>query len=161
VGFAPADDPRVLIVVMLDEPSGKKHVGGQVAGPVFARLAEESLKYLGVPATEPIEPPKAPAPAPASASAPVPASAPDEPAPPPDPEPDAILDTGDLPPAGPNEPIVMIPDFTGMSVAQAIAAARASGVKLEIDGTGRAVSQFPPAGRAVKSITCRVTFDPM
>jgi hypothetical protein len=120
---------------------------------VFARLTEETLKYLGVPATEPV--------AQATNAASAPAVTYDAPEPPPDPEPEAILDTGALPPAGPNEPIVMIPDFAGMSVAQAIQAARAAGVKLEIDGTGRAVSQFPAAGRAVKSITCRVTFDPM
>src|SRR5262249_16677157 len=58
------------------------------------------------------------------------------------------------PPAGPGEAIVIIPDFSGLSVAQALSAAHQSGVKLEIEGTGRGVRQFPPPGRAMKSITC-------
>src|SRR5262249_4675541 len=55
IGFAPADDPRVVIVVMVDEPSAGKHFGGDVAAPVFAVIASESLKYLGVAATEKVE----------------------------------------------------------------------------------------------------------
>src|SRR5262249_25493946 len=52
IGFAPADDPRVVIVIMIDEPSAGKHFGGEVAAPVFGVIAAESLKYLGVAATE-------------------------------------------------------------------------------------------------------------
>ena len=69
-----------------------------------------------------------------------------------------IEEMQDVPPAGPGQDIVVIPDFGGMSIGQAIASARAAGVKIEIDGSGRAVRQFPQPGRAMKSITCRVTF---
>jgi cell division protein FtsI (penicillin-binding protein 3) len=48
-GLAPLDHPRLAIVAMIDEPSGSDHYGGTVAGPVFARLASEALRYLGVP----------------------------------------------------------------------------------------------------------------
>lgn len=48
VGFAPADDPRVAIVVMVDEPQGG-HLGGAVAGPIFKEIAEQALRYLHVP----------------------------------------------------------------------------------------------------------------
>ena len=48
VGFAPASDPRVIIAVMIDEPSAGKHYGGQVAAPVFARIAGDALRTLRV-----------------------------------------------------------------------------------------------------------------
>src|SRR5262249_48111425 len=48
-GLAPVDRPRLAIVVMIDEPTGGDHFGATVAGPVFARVASESLRYLGIP----------------------------------------------------------------------------------------------------------------
>jgi cell division protein FtsI (penicillin-binding protein 3) len=48
-GLAPIDGPRLAIVVFVDEPSGGDYYGGKVAGPVFARVASEALRYLGVP----------------------------------------------------------------------------------------------------------------
>src|SRR5262249_61571839 len=45
IGFAPADDPRVVIVVMIDEPSAGKHFGADVSAPVFGVIAAESLQY--------------------------------------------------------------------------------------------------------------------
>jgi cell division protein FtsI (penicillin-binding protein 3) len=47
-GFVPARDPRLVIVVAVDEPWPSYH-GGAVAAPVFARIAEQALIYLGVP----------------------------------------------------------------------------------------------------------------
>jgi cell division protein FtsI (penicillin-binding protein 3) len=49
VGMAPMSEPRVIVAVMIDEPSGKSFYGGSVAGPVFAEVTGESLKLLGVP----------------------------------------------------------------------------------------------------------------
>ncbi|MGA1664938.1 MAG: penicillin-binding transpeptidase domain-containing protein, partial [Burkholderiaceae bacterium] len=46
VGFVPADAPRYVIAVMVDEPSAGKHYGGDVAAPVFAQIASESLRRL-------------------------------------------------------------------------------------------------------------------
>ena len=48
-GLAPIDHPRLAIVVLVDEPSEGDYFGAKVAGPVFARVASESLRYLGVP----------------------------------------------------------------------------------------------------------------
>jgi cell division protein FtsI (penicillin-binding protein 3) len=48
VGIAPIDAPRLVIAVMIDEPSGS-YYGGAVAGPVFAAVAAGSLQLLGVP----------------------------------------------------------------------------------------------------------------
>ena len=48
VGFAPAEDPAVAILVVVDEPRGK-YYGGTVAGPVFRKIAQETLSYLNIP----------------------------------------------------------------------------------------------------------------
>lgn len=47
-GVAPADDPRVAIVVALDQPMGKLHTGGSVAAPLFARVAATQLAHRGI-----------------------------------------------------------------------------------------------------------------
>jgi cell division protein FtsI (penicillin-binding protein 3) len=48
VGFVPADAPRLAIIVVVDEPQGESW-GGVVAAPVFRRVGEQVLTYLGVP----------------------------------------------------------------------------------------------------------------
>lgn len=47
-GIAPARDPRVVMVVMLNEPRGAKYYGGQVAGPVFSAVMAETLRLLNI-----------------------------------------------------------------------------------------------------------------
>ncbi len=49
VGFAPVSDPRLIIAVMIDEPSAGKYYGGEVAAPVFAAVMGSALRTLGVP----------------------------------------------------------------------------------------------------------------
>lgn len=48
VGFAPASDPRLIVAVMIDEPSAGQHYGGDVAAPVFAAVMASSLRTLGI-----------------------------------------------------------------------------------------------------------------
>jgi cell division protein FtsI (penicillin-binding protein 3) len=48
VGFTPAEDPKLAILVVIDEPKGK-YYGGTVAAPVFRRIAREALNYLNIP----------------------------------------------------------------------------------------------------------------
>ncbi len=48
VGFAPVSDPRLVVAVMVDEPSAGKYYGGQVAAPVFAAVMGSALRSLGV-----------------------------------------------------------------------------------------------------------------
>jgi len=48
VGFAPVSDPRLIVAVMIDEPSAGKHYGGSVAGPVFSQVMGASLRTLGI-----------------------------------------------------------------------------------------------------------------
>jgi len=48
IGFAPADDPRLLVAVIVDQPQGEIY-GGAVAAPAFGKIAAFALPYLGVP----------------------------------------------------------------------------------------------------------------
>jgi cell division protein FtsI (penicillin-binding protein 3) len=48
VGFAPVSDPRIIVAVMIDEPSNGKHYGGQVAAPVFSAVTASALRALNV-----------------------------------------------------------------------------------------------------------------
>ncbi len=48
MGAAPADDAKLVIVAMLDEPKGLAHGGGDVAAPLFARVASGQLAHLGI-----------------------------------------------------------------------------------------------------------------
>jgi len=48
IGFAPAQDPRLLVAVIVDQPQGD-YYGGSVAAPAFGEIAEFALPYLGVP----------------------------------------------------------------------------------------------------------------
>jgi cell division protein FtsI/penicillin-binding protein 2 len=47
VGYVPADDPQLLVAVVVDEPSGV-YYGGAVAAPAFEQIARFSLQYLGI-----------------------------------------------------------------------------------------------------------------
>ena len=56
VGLAPASAPRLVIAVMIDEPTGGKYYGGVVAAPVFAQVAQGALRLLNVPHDAPLVP---------------------------------------------------------------------------------------------------------
>lgn len=56
VGFAPATDPRLIVAVMLDEPSGGKYYGGEVAAPVFSQIMGGALRSMGVRPDAPMVP---------------------------------------------------------------------------------------------------------
>lgn len=48
-GIAPASDPRLAMVVMVNDPKGREYYGGEVAAPVFSRVMEGALTTLNVP----------------------------------------------------------------------------------------------------------------
>lgn len=56
VGFAPVSEPRLIVAVMVDEPSNGKHFGGEVAAPVFASVMAGSLRSMGVAPDAPLKP---------------------------------------------------------------------------------------------------------
>lgn len=123
VGFAPADEPAFVLLVMIDEPQGVVY-GGAVAAPVFARVAERVLDHLGrrpgrkvAPAGPPLQP------ASLGALAGSPAA-------------EAVRH-----PAGP-----VVPSFLHMSLRQARRAAAAAGLAVVARGSGYVVAQDPPPG---------------
>jgi len=163
VGFTPLNDPAIVVLVELDSPRGG-HEGGAVAGPVFKRIAERVLPYLGVPHDVPVAAPttavrgasKKPAAAPAPVSAtvsapPLPvASRPAEPALAPG---MVVIDYGSHG--------VTMPDFTGETVREVSAASAKLGLDLTLQGTGVARAQSPAAGaRVAPGAAVAVRFTP-
>lgn len=61
VGFAPASAPRLVLAVMIDEPSAGEYYGGMVAAPVFSHVMQGALRLMGVPNDAPLEPLELPA----------------------------------------------------------------------------------------------------
>jgi cell division protein FtsI (penicillin-binding protein 3) len=55
VGFAPASAPRLVVAVMIDEPSAGEYYGGAVAAPVFSAVMAEALRALGVSPDAPLD----------------------------------------------------------------------------------------------------------
>ena len=47
--MAPAMNPRIVVAVMVDEPSKGKYYGGAVAAPVFSQVVQQTLRLMGVP----------------------------------------------------------------------------------------------------------------
>ncbi|ENO85741.1 peptidoglycan D,D-transpeptidase FtsI family protein [Thauera linaloolentis] len=56
VGFAPVSNPRLVVAVMIDEPSAGSYYAGTVVGPLFSRIMEGSLRSLGVAPDAPLTP---------------------------------------------------------------------------------------------------------
>ncbi|MGA8863317.1 MAG: penicillin-binding protein 2 [Gallionella sp.] len=55
VGFAPASNPRLIVAVMIDDPSGNDYYGGEVAAPVFSKVTGAALHALNVPNDAPMD----------------------------------------------------------------------------------------------------------
>ncbi len=153
VGFVPVDHPRLVVAVVLDEPM-IGHYGGDLAGPVFRRVAEASLRYLGVtpsPGTAKLtslqheqdaSDAMRAATKPATAASPAPSAA--------------------ISPAGaPAKGSARIPDATGLPAHEVIAALNKAGFVAQIEGWGRVVRQTPAAGSAApRGSSVRVVLEP-
>lgn len=48
VGFAPADNPQIAVLVLLDNPRGNEYYGGMIAAPVVGNIVNDTLRYLGI-----------------------------------------------------------------------------------------------------------------
>ncbi|MDB4961518.1 MAG: Peptidoglycan glycosyltransferase [Myxococcales bacterium] len=165
-GLAPIDKPRIAIVVMIDEPRGGDYYGGLVAGPVFATVASETLRYLGVPGTSLVCPPTPPTlpgmlpyidPTPKTCT--IPAPKPVKPAvvkPGTTPEPPVIEQPA--PVVAPVRGDHRIPDFHGMGMARALDLSRQLGIPLEVSGSGTVIQQDPAPGAIVSPGGVRLQF---
>ena len=145
VGFVPSDKPRLVIMVMIDEPKGHIY-GGLVAGPVFKEVGAWALNHLRIsPNTSLLSSIKI-----QSAQAHV---KPENAAPQISPEtalplPYAIQ-------------AAQLPDFTGLGMREVLKRSRALGLKVCLEGSGLAIRQNPDPGsplKTVKSLT--VNFKP-
>jgi cell division protein FtsI (penicillin-binding protein 3) len=154
VGVVPADDPRLVIVVSLDEPQRGIHSGGSSAAPLFAQVAAGQLGRLGIltapepipaAAREAVETPPGNPPA-ATRVVSGEAIAPAEPASgPPSKRQGPVAATGSVEIARDGNR-VLLPDFRGLSVEEVVRITSENALELEVHGEGRAVSQDPDPG---------------
>lgn len=56
VGLAPVEKPRIVVAVMIDEPSNGRYFGGDVAAPVFAETVQQTLRMMGLPPDVAVKP---------------------------------------------------------------------------------------------------------
>lgn len=138
MGFFPADDPQVAILVILDEPQ-RDRWGGVAAAPVFREIGEQLLTRFKTNIRNPIQEEEKPgvdmkvklasAPAPQAVQAPMEAD-----------------DT-------------RIPDFRGMSIREVLRKSKEKGLDVQIIGSGWATAQKPAASHpAPENRLCTVTF---
>jgi cell division protein FtsI (penicillin-binding protein 3) len=144
VGFVPSRDPKITVLVMLDSPKGPAgHFGGPVSGPIFKRIAEATLRYLGVAPT--IDP-----------APPVLVARHD----------DEVVES-----EGPAQesPIVnvlveapegTVPDVRGLSARDAMRKLAKAGLSAQMTGDGFVVSQDPAPGEPIENHrVCKVTLE--
>jgi cell division protein FtsI (penicillin-binding protein 3) len=176
IGFAPAANPAVTIMVVIDSPVGA-YYGAEVAAPVFRSIAEQTLAYLNVPQDSPSRWPRIVPPKPERAldqrqedligylpsdrNSPAAAASPVQPASFP-----ARSSSGGFEQAssgGQNiaptsvvlgdGPMVAVPDFTGWATRRVAQECEKLGLDLNVVGSGLAAEQNPGAGQKVPSGT--------
>jgi cell division protein FtsI (penicillin-binding protein 3) len=145
IGFVPADDPKLAIVVIVDDPV-INYYGGVVAAPTFKRIADRSLRYMGIAPYGPGKIKKAPQEQEAE-EAPAGEQDGDPSAVDPDADP-AIVQVAPLEPVCVGD-CVQVPEFTGKGLVWVLETAQCAGVVPSISGAGRVSSQSPAAGTPV------------
>jgi cell division protein FtsI (penicillin-binding protein 3) len=168
VGFVPSRDPAVTIIVVIDSPRAGAHVGGLVSAPIFKRIAQSTLQYLGISPTvqaagSPESPPRLRRAAEASAKVAAPA--------------DSVIvgiaatdtagtrETG----AGGADPVISlladgedatVPDLRGLSAREALGTLVKLGLTVRMTGDGFVASQDPPPGIPLAAgSVCRLVLD--
>jgi cell division protein FtsI (penicillin-binding protein 3) len=135
VGFIPSRNPALTILVVIDSPHGNGYTGGAVSAPVFKRIAEAALTYLGIGPT--INPP--PPVLVARRDADVDADAIKQPA-----RAERTL-VGRVDPARSG----LMPDLRGLSAREALRLLSHLGMAARMSGDGFVVSQAPEPGSAL------------
>ncbi len=159
IGYAPMPQPRITVLVQIDEPTGV-HYGGDVAAPVFKRIAQETLMQLRVPPDQSL-----PLPKPNLKMASIgsedfmPNATPVQP----------LTELAASRPAKDEKPgilsiqvedeSVVLPDFRGLSKRNVLDRCMELGIHLKASGAGKAILQSPlPGTRIPPGATCNVTF---
>ncbi len=138
VGLLPAQDPRLVIAVVIDEPRTNVY-GGIVAAPAFKEIATAAMTHMGVP-------PDGEAPRVEVARAVAPSG-----------EKEVAAVTEEAPDDG-GSGNIRVPDVSGKAGREAIASLLAASLEPRVEGSGRVVSQSPPPGSRVVRGT-RVTLE--
>ncbi|WP_303104221.1 penicillin-binding protein [uncultured Mitsuokella sp.] len=134
-GFAPVEDPRVTVLVIIDDPGTGNYYGGQIAAPVAKRIFTQLFRYMHI---EPSSDPFAGMNQKAAQAKPK----------------TTATYTGEVP-----EGKVVVPDFSGKSLREAAQLASERGLSCDPEGSGYAVSQNIPANTLVdKGTSVTVTF---
>ena len=129
VGFVPAQRPELTVIVMVDSPRVGGDTGGAIAAPIFKRIADAGLRYLGsTPTINPAPPVIVARNQPTTVT---PASMPAERS--------VIAMPAHMTEAG-------LPDLRGMSAREALRELARVGLTAKMQGTGVVVEQDPPAG---------------
>ncbi len=131
VGFVPVEQPRLTILVVIDEPKTSSY-GGVVAAPAFSEIAMQSLCYLKAPPGKPLK---------------AKAQPPGSPLPPPKVQPALQAEEGtfELGDEG-----YAMPDFRGKSMRQVLRVMGKRDLNVKLIGSGRAVEQNPQPGQKIK-----------
>jgi cell division protein FtsI (penicillin-binding protein 3) len=133
VGFIPSRKPALTIIVVIDSPHGNGYTGGVVAAPIFKRIAEESLRHLGIGPTINPAPPVLVARNSIEEMIPQPVSA------------SRTIDPA-AEHAGPDDDGDLMPDLRGLSARQALRALTKLGMTARMTGDGSVLEQSPAAG---------------
>ncbi len=137
-GFVPADDPRLVMLVMLDEPKNEKW-GSEAAAPIFSAIAAPVLRYLEI-APRDASPIQIVTGGGAEAQAAARAR---------------LASVATAAAAG------VMPDLRGSTLRQALAALTPRGVRVELAGRGRVVQQLPAPGEPlIDDAVARLTLSP-
>jgi cell division protein FtsI (penicillin-binding protein 3) len=137
VGFAPVDKPRLVILVMIDEPRGGPY-GGVVAGPVFREVGAWVLNHLRInPQLRLVKRAETPETR------------------------EVITKEAGMGPGVSDETAGLLPDFRGQNMRAVLKAGRGLGLKVALEGTGVAVKQTPRPGSSLRNTTSvKVNFRP-
>jgi cell division protein FtsI (penicillin-binding protein 3) len=144
LGFVPSRNPALTVIVMIDTPRVGSDTGGAVAAPIFRRIAEASLRYLGVPPN--INPAAPVMVARREESHVTRTSAIESPS-------IVTLATG-------GGAVSLIPDLRGLSARDALRTLAKLGLSARVQGKGVVVEQTPlPGSPLERGITCDLVLD--
>ena len=140
MGFAPADEPKIVVLVVIDEPQGSTY-GGVVAAPVFRAIVEKVLPYLNIlPKGTMVVKNESEIPAKREAARTLP-----------------VIEEIKV---GRGAERVMMPDLTGLSMRRALSRIEGRGLIIKVSGNGRLVEQVPRAGVVIdKGEICYLKFE--
>lgn len=144
VGFVPSRDPAFTLIVMIDSPRNGRAAGGKFAAPIFGRIAEASLRHLGIAPTVNAPPPVVIArhhhqPVTPTSSNSIPAI--------------VTLATG-------GGQTSLVPDLRGLSARDALRTLAKLGLSARLEGKGVVVEQTPAPGSPLeRGVTCTLILD--